>query len=153
MKQPIHPIVRPLISITAMIFILALSAGMDRWILYLREQNARTAAYIELTLVSYSLAHLLLASLLLALFAWVVLRSNASRLAAWMYQVVGLGITLYPAVYFTPVAEWIRLPFVDVIGARSFFITAGSSIAVTGMAAILRNRRRGIVQESLGATD
>ena len=136
-----------------MVVILAISPGLDRWILYLRELNARTASYIQSTLVSYSAAHLLLAVLLLALFFWMVLSAYTSRLVAWIYLMVGLGISLYPAVYFTPVAEWIQLPLINIISARSFLITAGSSIAVTGAAAILRNRLLGIVQESQGATD
>jgi hypothetical protein len=147
-----RPIANALIPIAAMFFILAISTGLDRWILYLRELNARTASYIQLTLVSYSAAHLLLAVLLLALFVWMVLHAYTSKWAGWIYLLVGLGISLYPAVYFTPVAEWIRLPLVNVIGARSFFITAGSSIAVTGAAALLRNRLRWIVQGSQGAT-
>lgn len=146
-------IANPLIPLAAMVVILAISPGLDRWILYLRELNARTASYIQLTLVSYSAAHLLLAVLLLALFFWMVLSAYTSRLVAWIYLMVGLGISLYPAVYFTPVAEWIQLPLINIISARSFLITAGSSIAVTGAAAILRNRLLGIVQESQGATD
>lgn len=140
------------VSIGAMLIILAFSAGLDRWILYLRELNARTASYIQLTLVSFSAAHLLLAVLLMALFVWMVLHAYTSKWAGWIYLLVGLVITLYPAVYFTPVAEWIRLPLVNVIGARSFFITAGSSIAVTGATSLLRNRLRWIVQGSQGTT-
>lgn len=148
-----RPIANPLIPLAAMVFILAFSTGLDRWILYLRELNARTASYIQLTLVSYSAAHLLLAVLLLALFFWMVISAYTSRLVAWIYLLVGLGISLYPAIYFTPVAEWIQLPLVNIISARSFLITAGSSIAVTGAAAFLRNRLQRIVQESQGATD
>ena len=69
------------------------------------KSKSRTARYGQLTLTSYTLAHLLLAVLLLALFAWMVLRADASSWAAWIFLLVGLFISLYPTIYFTPVGR------------------------------------------------
>ncbi|RPJ45345.1 MAG: hypothetical protein EHM21_09435, partial [Chloroflexi bacterium] len=87
------------ISVAAMLAILALSFGLDRWTTFLREEQARTAQYAQLTLTSYTLAHLLLAVLLLALFAWMVLGAYANSWAAWIFLLVGLFISLYPVIY------------------------------------------------------
>ncbi len=135
-----------LISLLAMVAILVIAYGMDRLILFLRDLSSRTASYNELTLVSYSLAHLLLAVLLLALFYRFVFQAPTNRWSAWIFLIVGLGICLYPAIYFTPIAEWLRLPTISFIGVQSFFITSGAFIAVTGASALWWNYRKPVLE-------
>ena len=71
----------------------------------------------------------------------MVLRAYASSWAAWIFLLVGLFISFYPTIYFTPVGRLFSEELANIIGARTFFLTAGSFIAVTGAAALLRNRR------------
>ena len=131
--MPIKPFSRhSLISIAAMVAILAIAYGLDRWVLFLREAISRGELFAQWVLLSYSLGHLLLAVLLLALFVWMVLRAQVGRWMAWAYLITGLAISLYPAVYFTPIGQLLRLDRIPIIDPRSFFITAGAFLAVTG---------------------
>lgn len=85
-----------------MVAILAIAYGLDRWVLFLREAISRGELFAQWVLLSYSLGHLLLAVLLLALFVWMVLRAQVGRWIAWAYLITGLAISLYPAVYLRP---------------------------------------------------
>lgn len=133
-----RPYFAPTLSVIAMILIIALAAGLDQLVNILREQASRTA-YPYPVLWCYTLGNLLLAGLLVALSIWVLFQSPRNLWVAVVYLIVGLYISAFPLLYFSPVGPFI-LNFG--VGARSFLAMAGGIIAFIGLAVILDPARR-----------
>lgn len=124
----------PIFAIIALIFVVALADGLDQWINFLRLENSSRAANPFLTLWVYTTGNLLLAALLLALFTWLIRRLPRHRWVAAAYLLVGLAISVFPLLYFSPLAFFMMYAN---FSPRSFLFTTGGILACTGLAILL----------------
>jgi hypothetical protein len=133
----------PIISLAAMVLVLAFAYGLDQWSLFWRREIGRTAQYVHLSLWNISMGHLLMAILLLSFFYWMVLRVFQAKWIAWIFLLVGLFISFYPVLYWTQIGQFLSRLGLDWTYSR-FLFSAAAFIAVTGAFSLFRNRQNSV---------
>lgn len=132
------------ISLTGMVGLLAVAYGLDRW-LEVQQRKIVTQTFNPMPRLLLSVAaNLLMAGSLLALSWLVIFRGDRSRLVASIFLIVGLFLTLYPAI--APAAHSVlslsgpmRL-FLYLL-PNSLLARSGAFLAVIGLVSLMSGRQ------------
>jgi hypothetical protein len=127
-----------ILSVIAMLLIIAVAAGLDQLLYTLRLEASRLAQPVPV-LWCYTLSNLLLGGLLLALIILVLIRLPRNPWVAVVYLLVGVYISAYPVLYFSPVGPYLVNWF---ISPRSFVYSSGGIIAFLGLAILIDPLKR-----------
>ncbi|CAG0926879.1 hypothetical protein TFLX_00244 [Thermoflexales bacterium] len=127
-----------LISLIGLISVLLLAFGLDRAILFLREENSRTFTLGDILLWAYPLANWVLAICVLMLFWIVVVSGERSKFVAMVFLVVGLPMLFVPLIYFTPAFAGLNL--IDYLLPDKLLYHAGGFIAAIGLLRLILGR-------------
>jgi hypothetical protein len=127
-------------SLAGMIIVLLLAFGLDRVILFLKEENARTFASGYALLWTYVLANLALAICLLLLFWIVAFRSERSKLVAVIFLIIGVSMLLAPVLYFMPAFAGLNLA--DYLLPDKLLYQVGAFMAAIGLLSLILPRQK-----------
>jgi hypothetical protein len=144
-------VIKNSVALMGLIIVLAVSFGIDRWILVMRTENSRTFSLLGAVLWSYVIGDLIWAGLLLLLFWFMVSRGPRNWFIACIYLLVGLIQTLFPVLYISPIGQFWRFlaPFLAT-GSTLMRLTGGFITIIGGctLALSLRQTREEAGQEA-----
>jgi hypothetical protein len=132
-------------SAVGLIAVLGITRGLDASMAFVRRPNAEPLLSPFLFLWGQTLITLLLATLLLLLFWFMLDRAPRNVWIAALYLLTGLFIVASPEIYFTPALSWLIPQFMiaSVVSFRSYMLFAGGFVAIMGLfILILPSRER-----------
>ncbi len=131
-------------SIVGLIVVLGMALGFDFLMDFLRRRNAVTFSLTLVILWAYPLIALFLAAVSLLLFRFLLNRAPRNVWVALIFLIIGLFITMYPILYFTPVfgglfnpVPWLNNSLLP----NSYIFSSGSFIAIMGLFALIFQRK------------
>jgi hypothetical protein len=135
-----------LLSVVGLVVLLVIARGLDAFMLYVRQHMAliRNPPY-DFVLWTPALSSLLLASLLLLLFWFVLTRAPRNVWIAALYLLVGVYLAFFRVLYFVPaISGWLPPVLYGLLpSATSYTMLAGSFIAIIGLFTLILPRHEG----------
>ena len=129
-----------LVSLFSLIVALALAYGLDQWVEFLRKRRADEFPAIR-SLWGITLANWIVAFVIIALI-WLVYSIGKNSLVGWCYLVVGLLLSLYPALRFTyPLYEVLPIIRGVLYSPNSYLTHVVTIIAILGGWILLRPKQ------------
>ncbi len=133
-------------SIVGLFVVLGVALGFDFLMDFLRRRNGQTFSLTFVVLGAYPLTALFLAAISLLLFWFVLNRAPRNVWIALLYLIIGLFISLYPILYFTPAFGGLFYQFPRLnnilLTPLSYIFSAASFIAITGLFALILPRKK-----------
>jgi hypothetical protein len=135
------PVYRVLVSMCSLAVTLGVAWGCDALIRFLSYLNSQLFTLNYVILWVYALVGLLPAGLWLLLAWFVLIREPRNTWVSLIYLLVGLGIVVYPALYYTP-ALCCFLGYFPMLqmGPTMYFYSTGGVVGIVGLAGYLLRR-------------
>ena len=130
------------ISFVGLVSALILAYGLDHGVNLLKESSVRTFVLTPY-LWGATIANLILACALLGLFWLISVRNQLSRFAGLVFIMVGLTVTVYPALARSIPSLHLPLMGGDVVGFDSRFHLSGALVAAMGIVGLVSSGLRG----------
>jgi len=136
-------------SVVGLVAVLGIFRGLDAFMAFLRRPNAETFFSPFLSLWEQTLITLLLATLLLLLFWFVLDRAPRNVWVAAIYLFTGLFIVVSPEIYLTPALSWLIPQFMiaSVVSIPSYMLLAGGLVAIMGLFILILPGRERMVSQ------
>lgn len=135
-------ILQTIAALAAMLLVLGLAYGLDRWYLDLQQSLSILQIYIEEFYLQALAIRALFALSLIGLNWFVNDKASNNRLLSWILLIFGLLLTIYPLLHMIPPLRQIHMLYHNELTPTKSLSTACAFIAVIGAFGIFAKSQR-----------
>lgn len=127
---------KTILSIFGMLVSLGVAYGCDRWIQFLKVENAQNFDPVSF-LLKAGLAMLILSAVQITLTSWIILKDRKNLITSLVFLLAGLTLTFLAVLVQAVTRTMLPLGIMEFVTPASFVSFTAAFIAMLGLAGLL----------------